>query len=318
MASVQGNVGATKAAGLLKVMMGGFDDEVEVLSQVTNEIGTEHAYEEWTSVTMPGVPEQKTKGATMARKNIHVQTPTRITIKSYAADIAVHFEDLEDDRYSTFANLAEMVGRGHAVVREVDRANLLLNAVFGTFYLVGYDGLALASTAHTLHGDATAYSPADTNLTAVPSRSATTWSNRLATDSDLDYSSYIDALTLLMSTVNREGDFTNITPRWFTVPTSLWAVAREITRSTDRPDTANRATSVVNDIPITVVRSSYFIDTDAWAIFGARHDFNFFNRMTLRTRLRDQPGNWDQVAESYSRHGIGCHDPRGGVFTPGA
>lgn len=312
------NAGVLKATGLKKVMLMGYMEELEVLRDCVNSSSSSKAYEDWTGVVAPGVAEEKTKGDDMAVKEIFVETPKRVTHRTFAVAIRMPFEDQDDDLYGPFKRLAEMVGRSHKVVREVMRAHLLLNSAFSTWFRTGYDGLALCSTAHLLQGDETAYSPAESSITTEPSRSATTWSNRLATDSDLSYQTIIDLVTLLRRTVTREGDFASLMPSKLIVAPENEHVAFELTKSRERPDTANRAVSSVNRHGITVVSTPYNLDTDSMVMHADRHDLQEFVRMDLKTKVRDVQGSWDVMVESAQRLGYGFHDPRGVVGTPGA
>lgn len=310
------NEGILKAVGLRKVMLFGYKEEVEALKSVVNDETTDKAFVDWTAVVGPGIPDVKVKGQDMTERGIFVEVPKRIEVETFADFVRLPWEDQEDDQYNILTRLSEMIGRGHKVIREVYRANFF-NLGFSTAFRTGYDGLALFSTAHLLQ-NTYGYSFSTTNQTVVPSRGATTWSNRLATDSDLDYTSLIDAITLLRRQYSREGNFINLKPRTLLVPPELENTAYEITKSTERPDTANRATSSINRFGISIVCSPYLLDTDAWFLGADSHDLNFFERKSLVTKQREAQGSWDVIVEAAQRFGTGFHDPRGWVGTPGA
>lgn len=310
------NVGTLLQKGLKKLIFLGYDEEIGVFDSIFNNDQSDSAYEEWTGMVGPGVAEVKAKGEAMTYKDLIVEAPKRILMTTRAVGIRIPFEDIQDDQTGALKRLAEAVGRSHKVAQEVAKANIF-NGAFSTWYRTGYDGKALCATDHPLAGEG-AYSPATTDITSEPARSETTWSNRLATDADLSYTTLIDMKTLLRRTVTREGDFTNLRPSILLVPPELEEVAWEITKSKERPDTANRATSSMYRYGITIVSSAYLIDTDASFLIADRHDLQYFLRMPLKVKTRDAEGTWDTLTESMLRDGVGYHDPRGVVGTPGA
>lgn len=316
--AVLGALGTLFQQGLRKLIFLAHDPPVGTMSKIFNMNTTKRAYEEWTGMVGPGVAELKPKGEAMTYKNVLVETAKRVLIQTRALGIRLNFEDIQDDQTGALKQMAKAVGRAHRVAQEVLMANVF-NAAFGTWYRTGYDGLALCSTSHTLNGDS-AYVPTTTNFTALPVRSGTTWSNRLATDSDLDYTTLQDMKVLMRRTIGREGDFYPITPKVLLVPPELEPIAQEITMGRERPDTANRAMSTLYGSGLEIVCADYLLDQDACFLLGdkSEHDLQYFLRMGLTVRNSDDRGTWDQLTESMMRDGVGFHDPRGVVGTPGA
>lgn len=310
------NDGVLKVVGLNKVIIDRYNDSIEVLNKIVNTKTSKKAEERWTGIVGIGTAEVKPRGQDMTFKDLYVENPKQVLMETVAVGLRLYYEDLEDDQYDALKQVAGEIGQAHRKFREMQRANLF-NMGFTTAYRTGYDNLALFSTAHTLTGAAT-YAVADTNLTAVPARSTTTWSNRLGTDSDFDYTSYSDACVLLARCVDRQGDFMNLTPSWILFPPELRTAVREVLGSTDRPDTANRSTSGILKDGVDQIMSSYLVDSDAWFLGAESNDLQFFNRMDLKTKYRDAQGSWDWLVETMSRSGVGFHDPRRVVGTPGA
>jgi phage major head subunit gpT-like protein len=263
----------------------------------------------------PGVAEDKAKGVAMTYKNLVVETPKRILMQTRALGVRVPFEDMQDDQTGALKRLAEAVGRSHRVAQELVKANVF-NGAFGTFYRTGYDGLALCSTSHTLEVDR--IDAADTDLSALPTRDTGTWSNRLATDADLDHAALQDAITLMRRTVGREGDLIILNPRTLLVPPEIEPTAWTLINSQGRSDTANRAESDIPRHGINIVSSPFLYDSDAWFVIADQHDLQYFLRMEMATRKRSLEGTWDEAVESMMRDGVGFHDPRGVVGTTGA
>ena len=119
----------------------------------------------------------------------------------------------------------------------------------------GFDGLALASTAHTrLDGGAT-----QSNSLAAALSLANLQTARLR------FKQYKDdrgrPVRLEMSSLLLVSD--------------LWPDAVELLESTMRPDTANNAINVVNRFGLNILESQYVTGTTFWSIFGTQHDLNF-------------------------------------------
>jgi phage major head subunit gpT-like protein len=321
------NAGTLFQAGLKKVLFQGWQEEINELSTLFNMNSTTKAYEEWVGVAgIPQAPE-KVRGADMIVKDIIVETPKRIPMSTFAIATRGIFEDIEDDQYAIIMKAMKAVGRSHRVAEEISRAN-----IFNTGFLTsnqwrtGYDGKELFSSAHTLDAQNTAFATTGT-VTALPARSATTWSNYAA--ADLSSLTFLDAVTTLRRTPSREGDFINIKPQYMLVPPELEPLAWEILKSNYGSGTWTATTdgsghvqgnrqNAASRYGMQIISSAYLLDNDAWFMCGDTTDLQFFRRMGLRTKTRDSEGNWDTVVESMSRHGVGFHDPRGTYGSKGA
>jgi len=309
------NVGYLFAKGLKKVMSDAFADEQDYLEKVIPDESSDTAYVEWTAMVGPGMAPEKPKGEEFTEQDLIVKTPKRVWHVTYGLQVRVSFEDIDDEQYGKLKNLAKEVGRSLRSRKAMERA-MIFNGMFNTWNLTGYDGKALLTTDHTL--DRPAYSHATTDLTTRPGQTTYTWSNELATASDLDYVALTDAITLLKKTPNWEGDPIDIEPYWLVAALGNWSNVYEILRSVMRPDTSNNAKSAVNSVGLTGVDTARLIDSDAWFVGTKRHDIHLFDRMGLRTQTNVDPTTWDSLAQGAIRFTTGCFDPRGWVGTPGA
>jgi phage major head subunit gpT-like protein len=302
------NVGVLFQSGLKKVMALGYNEEVTILDKVVNMGTTEDEFVEWTGVAYPGGAEEKSKGEDMVYKDVRVETPKRIFVRTLALGVRVYMEDMEDDKYDVLSRLSDAVGRAHKVSEEMARANLF-NGAFLTAYRTGYDGKALCATDHPLQNQY-ALATAVTNTT-LASRTVSTWSNAAGTPADLSYSTLTLGIAALRRTVTREGEFTTIKPSILLVAPEYEAVAYEITKSSDRPDTASRAISGLTRWGLKVVTTPYLTATESWFLLADKHDLQFFRRKPLTIKQRDAQGSWDALIESVQRYATGFHDPRG-------
>ena len=111
--------------------------------------------------------------------------------------------------------------------------------------------------------------------------------------------------------------FMNLSMDYLIVPPELEPVADVLLNSPDRPDTANRSVSTFRKTSCKLIVCSGLLDSDAWFVAHKKNDLQYFLRMPLEIRKRDVEGSWDLAVESMMRDGIGFHNPRGIVGSPG-
>lgn len=310
-----GSSGNLYVVGLREAAFNEYGTPTDALQSIIPSESTNKRYAEWLGIAPPGQAPVKTRGADMAVADLFVEYPKRVEHETLALAIRMFYEDIKDELYGVGSKIGTCLGKCHKIAEIISRADLLLNGGFVTTIASGYDGLALYSTSHTLQGYDLGLNY--TSAGGIAARGTSTWSNRLATDSDFDYLSSIDAMTLLRRTPGRDGNPLEFMAAWAFGPVELWAAFKEVFGSMDRPDTANRSKSAVGDLNITPVVSPFFTDTDAWGLASRDHDLKLFVRQSLELKKRDAIGSWDEIQESLSRHGKGFSNPRGVVATPG-
>lgn len=132
----------------------------------------------------------------------------------------------------------------------------LLNNATNTNVSAGFDGLALASTAHTrLDGGATQ-------------------ANRPTTLGALSVSTLQTAITQFNKWVNDRGRPIITRPVTLIVTPDLEFTAHEILDSQMRADTANNTANVLNRYGLNVHVSRYISSSTFWGLLGAKHDIN--------------------------------------------
>jgi hypothetical protein len=136
--------------------------------------------------------------------------------------------------------------------------NILNNAT--TTGITGFDGLALASTAHTRLDGGAVIANRPTSLTA------------------LSLASLKDARVAFKKFKDDRGRPFRSDPRKLVIPIDLEHTAEEILGSPDRPDTANRAINVAKGV-VSWMSSPYITSTTFWALVGDKHDLNILFRM---------------------------------------
>jgi len=150
----------------------------------------------------------------------------------------------------------------------------VMNGAFGTTNLDGYsatgfDGLQLCSTAHTrLDG-------------------GTNQSNRPGTDLDLGVTGLQNAMIAFHNWKDDRGRPAMYRPSKLVISPEDVFTARELLGSEYKPGTANNDINALRDFNLSTLVSHYKTDTDAWFIFGDRHDVNFLWDQQPRTAMED-------------------------------
>lgn len=320
MAIDRSKVSALLQTGLRKVWFEQYNLESDKLSQLFNKSASKKAWEEWTGLTSIGTAEEKAEGVGVIFKDPSMLPTKRLVHVTYGLGLRATMEAIQDEQYGILKKLAALIGRGFKIREQVDMANALFNYAFNSTHgYTGYDGLCRFSASHTLSTQ-NAYTPATTNITTTAkTRDASTCSN-LLTAADLSYTSLQDAVSKLRRQVDDAGDWIVYEPRSLWIAPENYELAKEILKSTDRPDTANRSISSLREYNISIVSSPYFLDTDAWVLSDdtPKTDLQWFDRMALETQTEDDFATGDMLMRGFRRYSMGFSDWRGAVGNTGA
>ncbi|MDO8793692.1 MAG: hypothetical protein Q7J25_03635 [Vicinamibacterales bacterium] len=171
-------------------------------------------------------------------------------------------EALDDEQEESVSDAARALGASMTYTYNLDHANQFINGFSST--TGSPDGSALFATGHALVGGGTN-------------------ANRAATDADLSTAALREALNVCGDTVDDAGKLIPWTPQILLVPRELSWLAKELIHSTDRSDTADRATNVFKDDGLTVVSWQYLTDPDAWFLLDSA------GKHWVRTYWRERP-----------------------------
>ena len=173
------------------------------------------------------------------------------------------------------------------------KAAAVLNDAFSTSQLGG-DGVTLCNTGHPIV--------------------AGTFSNRSATDADLNETSLEQALIDIAAFVDERGLKIALKGMKLIVPSNLQFTAERLLQSQLRPGTADNdvnATRNMGMIPQGYVVNHFLTDTDAFFIkTDAPNGFKYFERTPIRTAMEGDfdTGNMRYIARE--RYSFGFSDPR--------
>jgi hypothetical protein len=107
----------------------------------------EDGYADDIEVAGTGLLAQKAEGAPMATDDIIIGGTKRYIPKTMAKKVSISEEAMEDNKYVKALQISKRLVASAYKTQDIDVASLILNAASVTG---GYDGVALASTAHVL------------------------------------------------------------------------------------------------------------------------------------------------------------------------
>jgi hypothetical protein len=162
----------------------------------------------------------------------------------------------ENDRYDEVKQFERDLRRADMDDTETFYFALLANAT-GTTISTGFDGLALASTAHTRLDGGAVQANRPTSLVA------------------LSLTALEDAAIAFTKFKDHRGRPFRSQPRDLVIPLDLVLTANEILASAMNPTTTNNATnSLKNVFSISPLVTPYITSTTYWALMGDQHDVN--------------------------------------------
>jgi hypothetical protein len=304
----------------MKLMVDEYEKAPQDLAQLFRTKDTKRAFEELAETTGVGPSELKPEGQGIVFKDPSQLAVKRIFVTTYALGLRVTMEAKQDDQYGVVEGLASNIGESFPVRQEIERATAI-NLIFSPTYMTGADGLAIISASHPIKGPSYATPGVGTagGNTAMPARATMTASNKAATAAALDFQSLVDLMTLSRRQVNEQGDYITRRMTRLVVPPELLPVAWELTHSSTRPDTANRADNYLGTYGLMVVSSPYILDSNMWLLMAenSKHSLMWLDRMPFTVDSDGDFGTKDTLISGIERWGVGAYGWRGIVGNPG-
>lgn len=237
------------------VVMGTNKGREEWLSKVFNMETTDQAHEQYSTAARFGLPVETDEGSAVTYDVALQGFDKTMTPLQYSLGFKVTQIAMDDDRKGVFANQASDLGWSWKEGRNILGGDIFNNGFSNSF--TGADGVELFSTAH-VHED------------------GSTFRNELATSADFSPTSLQTAMIDFRNFRDGRGKRLNLTPETIMVPPDGWHGVAEVVQSTDRPDTANRATNVFRGFfgggVFDIFLNDYLTDTDAWFLIGPKSD----------------------------------------------
>ena len=262
-------------------------------SRVMNVKPTNRWYEEHQTEVGFGLFSETGDGEKYAQDEMQPGYYTKFQLAKYTNSFRVTEDLLEFGKYVTLGDRAKSLGNKGRASKEV-LAHVTWNNSFATNLA---DGVPLFSTAHP----------------GYPG-SGTTFSNRLSTLSSLSYTSFQSVMTSIKTQTDERGVLIQLMPRKLVVAPANELVAREILKSSDRPDTANRAGNEMKAISgnLEIVVDPYLNSSTMWFVLCDTHYVYGYEHGGLRMRNERDPFNGDYLVfgsfyfSTGASHYIGC------------
>ena len=278
-----------------------YDQYPEEYSKLFDKYTSNKAFEEEVGISSFGLAVQKSEGAPISYDSERQGFITRYQHLVYALGFIITREMMEDDQYDVIGKRkSEGLAFSMRQTKEVVAANVY-NRAFTAGY-VGGDGSTLISASHA-------------NIKGG------TWSNQIATASDISEAALEQACIDIAGFTNDAGLLIAVRPKSLVIPRQLIFEAKRILGTDGRVGTDNNdlnAIKTMGAIP-EVITNHFLTDTDAWFIRTDVKDGMKY--MERRADSFDMDNDWDTENAKFkatARYSFGWTDARALYGSAGA
>jgi len=278
-----------------------YDAYPEEYTKLFEKQASSKAFEEDVGISSFGLAVQKSEGAPISYDSERQGFISRYQHAVYALGFIITREMMEDDQYDVIGKRkAEGLAFSMRQTKEVIGANVY-NRAFNSAY-TGGDGSSLIASNHA-------------NIKGG------TWSNQIATASDLSEAAVEQACIDIAGFTNDAGLLIAVRPESLVIPRQLIFEAKRILGTDGRVGTDNNdlnAIKTMGSIP-TVITNHFLTDTDAW--FIRTNVQNGLKYMERRADAFDMDNDWDTENAKFkatARYSFGWTDPRAIYGSAGA
>ena len=266
-----------------------------------DEFKSRKQFEEDVGISPFGLAVIKGEGAPVTFDSERQAFITRYSHVVYALGFIVTREIYEDDQYDVVGQRkAQGLAFSMRQTKEIVGANVY-NRAFTAGY-TGGDGTVLLNNAH-------------------PNFAGGTWSNVLATASDLSEASLEQAAIDIAGFTNDRGLQIKVLPQTLVIPRQLIFEAKRILGTELRVGTTNNdlnALKTLGTIPKMMV-NHYLTDTDAWFIrTDVKEGMKYFERRADEFGMDEDFDTENAKYKATARYSFGWTDPRALYGSPGA
>jgi hypothetical protein len=278
-----------------------YDEYTTEYTDLFDKFTSSKAFEEDVGISSFGLAVAKTEGSPISYDSERQAFITRYQHVVYALGFIITREMMEDDQYDVVGQKkAQGLAFSMRQTKEVIAANVY-NRAFNSSYTFG-DGLSLINASHV-------------NIKGG------TWSNQIATASDLSEAALEQACIDIAGFTNDAGLLIAVRPESLIIPRQLIFEAKRILATDGRVGTDNNdlnALKTMGAVP-KVVTNHFLTDTDAWFIrTNTPHGMKYFER---RGDQFDMDNDWDTENAKFkatARYSFGATDVRGIYGSAGA
>jgi len=278
-----------------------YDQYPEEYTKLFDTFKSSKAFEEDVGVSSFGLAVQKSEGAPISYDSERQAFITRYQHAVYALGVIITREIMEDDQYDVVGQRkAQGLAFSMRQTKEVIAANVYNRAQTAGY--VGGDGVTLLNASH-------------------PNIKGGTWSNVIATASDLSEAALEQACIDIAGFTNDAGLLIAVRPETLVIPRQLIFEAKRILETDGRVGTDNNdlnAIRTLGSIP-KIVTNHFLTDTDAWFIrTNVQNGMKYLER---RADSFDMDNDWDTENAKFkatARYSFGATDVRGIYGSAGA
>lgn len=251
-------------------------------------------FEEDVGTSMFGIAPQKPEGTPVQYDTAQQGFLTRYNHVTYALGFIITEEMIEDDLYDVVGQKnARALAKSMRVTKELVGANVF-NRAFDSNYKGG-DGVEMISASH-------------------PNVAGGTWSNKIATASDLSEASLEQAVIDIMKWTDDRGLPIMVQPKRLIIPVDLVFDAERILKSVNRVGTPDNDINALNSMGRfdDVLSNRYLTDTNAWFIKTDVNDgLKYFERKADEFAMDNDFDTSNYKYKAVGRYSFGWSDPRG-------
>ena len=277
-------------------------DEFEVeYTKLFDKYTSSRAFEEDVGISSFGLAIEKTEGGPVSYDSEKQGFIKRYSHVVYALGFIITREIMDDDQYDIVGQRkAQGLAFSMRQTKEVIGTNVY-NRAFNSGY-TGGDGVSMINSAH-------------------PNVAGGTWSNQIATASDLSEAALEQAVIDIAGFTNDRGLKIAVKPQSLIIPWQLAFEAQRILKSTGRPGSDVNDLNALNSMGLfkDVVVNHYLTDTDAWFIrTNVKNGLKYFERNGDEFGMDNDFDTENAKFKARARYSFGWTDPRAIYGSQGA
>lgn len=278
-----------------------YSEYPEEWSKLFDKFSSRKAFEEDVGVSSFGLASVKAEGAPIAYDSERQAYISRYTHVVYASGFIITREIYEDDQYDVVGQRkAQGLAFSMRQTKEVIGANVYNRAFNASF--VGGDGVSLINAAH-------------------PNFAGGTWSNVLATASDLSEAALEQACIDIAGFTNDRGLTIAVRPDALIIPRQSIFEAQRILKTDGRVGTDNNDLNALKTLGMVpkIITNHYLTDTDAWFIrTDVKDGMKYFERRADEFGMDEDFDTENAKYKATMRFSFGWTDPRALYGSAGA
>lgn len=259
------------------------------------------AFEEDVGVSSFGLAVLKSEGAPISYDSEKQGFITRYQHATFALGFVITREMMEDDQYDVVGQKkAQGLAFSMRQTKEVIGANVY-NRAFNSSY-TGGDGVSLINASH-------------------PNIKGGTFSNQIATASDLSEAALEQAVIDIAGFTNDAGLLIAVRPECLIIPRQLIFEAERILKTDRRVGTDNNDVNAIKTMGMIpeIIVNHYLTDIDAWFIrTDVKDGMKYFERRADSFEMDNDFDTENAKFKATSRYSFGWTDPRGLYGSAGA